>query len=364
MTLSKHAYTDENCKDDRIPSTFKNFFSTYTEKTSNTTAPESNIMIKVASGCVECPYQGSVEASACDRCKFAAGLSYQNGTRHIKCSYSQEGMRKEASRIQPIHWSNQKLEQVSQSSFDDAKGQISERAIAELKYAAHKIGLELRQEHLDDFAKVAQNESGKNLERAARRFVTKIEEKVSLPLTRKNSGIINQIFSEVNRNSKAVISGLSSPKVGDNETAACNFLGSKTNPNTIWNSDALSKKATKPTSDEITALAKAKIAEQKQSIKAAYLKSLQDKLSSKEMISHQKVHPTNTTIAKDFNIKLPQNAMGVFGEHKEFENIAEKTAGEQLSDAKTQRANKKSEENKEIKIAKATTAESGNWLFK
>ena len=348
MSLTKHSYNEENVKDERIPSIFKKFFSDYQPKSNSKTASNDQ-WIKVASNCISCPYAGNVSAQTCNSCKHAIGISYQDSIPYVKCSYVDE-----------------KMTSMSQRSFNQVLEEDSEKQKAELKWAAHKMGVKLAQEHFDEFSKQASNEKlcGKNLEKAAHRFVTKIETRISPATSRKNSGILNEIFANVNKGPHTVVSGLSSPSVGDNDNTGCGYLGSKVNPNTIWEPDALIKAAQKPGNDEKTANAKIEISQKKQSIKESYWKALQEKLSSKDLISSQKVHSLSTEQTAGFNTNLPANAMGIFGDHKDFENIPEKTAGETIAKNNETRATKKKVENQEVQIKAAQTCESDNWLFK
>ena len=81
------------------------------------------------------------------------------------------------------------------------------------------------------------------------------------------------------------------------------------------------------------------------------------------MVSNTRVHSVSTEESHGFNSNLPANAIGIFGDNKEFSNIPEKTAGETLADQNLERATKKSKENSEVKIEAAKTMESKNWLF-
>jgi len=234
-----------------------------------------------------------------------------------------------------------------------------------LKFAARRIGVKLAQEHMDEFTKTAFKDrlDGRALEKAARIYVTKIEERI-VPATRQSHNKkLAEIFEAVTKNAKTVLSGISSAE-GESNTAGCGYLGSKKNPNTIWNSDALTKAAQTPGTDEITKQNKEKIAEEKANFKESYLKILQEKLADKNLIPNAKVHSVVTEPKAAFNSKLPENAMGIFGDHKEFKNIPKETVGETIKTASTERSNKKTQENSEVQIKASKAAESENWLFK
>lgn len=348
--ITKHSYSSD---------TFNKLFSSFApqEKKEN---QKSEQLVKVASGCVDCPYSGNVSASVCNTCRFASGISYSNGSAYIKCSYSDNSkMVKEASTVQGVHWDSGVLPQ--KEAFENVRNDMKNNVIEELRFAARKIGIDLAQGHLDDFSKMAMKErlTGKKLEQAARTFVTKIEERV-VPAQRRGK---NDVFTLADKNPKTIMSSTSSPTVGDNDSAGCGYLGSKTNPNTIWNSDLLKKAAQTPSSDEITKKLKKEQADSKEKIKEAYWKALGDKLSDKTLVSSSRVHSTSTQEEQAFNSKLPSNSMGIFGEHKEFENIPDKTAGETIAEQNEERSSKKSKENKEVSIKAAKTSESSNWLF-
>ena len=276
-----------------------------------------------------------------------------------------DGMTKEAaSTLQGIHWDSGTM--PSQESFNNVQEDIKTNLVEELKFAARNIGVKLAQSHLDEFASLVSKDRlvGKKLERAARVYVTKIEERIVPAQKRNNSGKLTEVFSAVNDNVKTVISSTSSPTVDDNNSAACGYLGSKTNPNSIWNVDALKKAAQTPSSDEITKKLKEERAETREKIKDSYWKALHEKLASKGLVPNRQVHSLSTEESHGFNTNLPENAMSIFGDHKDFENIPEKTAGETLADQNLERASKKTKENSEIHIESAKTTESKNWLFR
>lgn len=357
MSIIKHSYTGE---------TFSNLFNGFNPKEKKQENKTS--MLKVASNCVGCPLFGTVSVDVCNSCKNASGISFLNNETYIKCSANenQSSLKKEASSVQGLHWENGDI--ATQENYDKAKGDIQNNVINELKYAAHEIGVKLAQSHVEDFSKMAENDSlsGKKLEKAAKHFVSAIREKLSSiqPTERnKNSGKIDEIFSNVTKNAKTILSGVSDPSKMWNSGGGKN-MGSVVNPNTIWDSEALTKSAQTPSSDEITASKKEKIELEKKKYKASYWNALQEKLSEKGLVSSAKVHSTSTIEKTSFNSKLPENAMSLFGENKEFKNIPEKTAGEMLSEQNKLRANKKSEENKIVQIKAAKTVESNTWLFK
>ena len=354
MSIAKHSYSGD---------TFNNLFDTFKPKDNK---PRDVItMVKVAGGCLVCPMLGKTSCEACNSCKFASGISFKDDTSYIKCSYSkQEALVKEASAVQGIHWVNDSM--PSQEKYNTVKEDIKSNIIEELKYAARQVGVKLADQHLSDFADEAVRDKlgGRKLEKAAKRFVMKINERLAMPSRTKNAGKIDEVFDAVTKNSKTILSGISETNDGDSTKGGGKYLGSVVNPNSIWDSGALTKAAQTPSSDEVTKKNKEKIAEKKESAKEAYWDALQKQLSDKGLVSQAKIHSTHTIPTRAFNNNIPENSMGIFGDHKEFENIPEKTAGEKIAEDNAVRASKKSEENKEVQIKAAKTAESGNWLFK
>lgn len=359
MSITKHSYGNSDYKDDRVPSVFNSFFSQYKTPEKVEKKIENNL-VKVASGCIDCPLYGKSSSTACNSCKFASGISYDNGNQFIKCSYSKDGtMKKEASSVVGLHWDNSKLMTVE--NVMSIKDEIKNNVIEELKYAAQKVGIKLSQEHMDDFNKEASDVSGKNLERAARNYVKKLQEKISLPTRNKISGSLDETFEHINKNSKTILASVSS---SDRDDVGCGYLGSKVNPNSIWEPDAIVKSSKVEGNDEKIKKAKSDREEEKQNFKDEYWKILHEKLSSKDMISSKRVHSLSTEAKSDFNANLPANSMSIFSNVRDFENIPEKTAGETIAEKSEERSNKKSEENSEVQIKAAKTTESDFWLFK
>lgn len=355
--ISKNNYSDTT-SDERIPSVFANLINNYKEPTITVTSR----VVKAANGCIDCPYAGkSVPMSACNTCKFAGGISYTDGVPNIKCSYVTTGMKKEASSIQGYHWDNNNL--PTQSDFTATQEQQHNHVIEELKFAARQIGITLAQEHVDEFTTANAKLSGKSLEKAAKSYISKLQEKISLPERRKYAGKIAEPFSLAGKNAKTVFSTTPSPDTIVSQN--CQYLGSKVNPNTIWDSNALTKTAQVPSNDERIRKEKQERLTEKEAAKESYWKALHEKLSEKGLVSNAKVHSTATTEKQAFNPKLPSNAMGIFGDNKEFANIPAKTAGETIAEQNAENANKKAEEkNSEVLLKAAETAKSKNWLFK
>lgn len=350
MNITKHSYNGA----------FDNFFENYQPKQENKTTESS--LVKVASGCISCPYFGNVSSDKCNNCIYASGVSYANGDTYIKCSYGTEGLKKEASSVQALHWENTGMPTLEH--YNKVREDIKTKFEEELKYAARNIGVKLAQSNLDEFIVSASKENlaGRSLEKAAKSYVAHLNEKIAPAEKRAHTGKLDNVFTMVTKSSKTVVPNISSYDKADSNN--CGYLGSKSNPNTIWNSEALTKAAQTPGSDEITAGYKKEIENEKKAFKDSYFKALEKQLSEKGIVSNAKVHSLSVEASSGFNSNLPQNAMGIFGDNKEFTNIPEKTSGEMLSEENTKRANKKAESNKEIKIEKTSSVESKNWLFK
>ena len=351
--ISKHTYTGE---------TFDSLFANFEEPKPQPTQSE---FVKVASGCVSCPCSGNVSADACNACKYANGISFSKGDTYIKCAYQKPQMTKEASNVQGVHWENDSLvtQERSKQIYKEVDANLRSNAAEELKWAAHNIGVKLAREDIETFSKNSSSITGRELEKAARKYIVELQKKIEPALVRKNSGSLDQVFAMVD-SPKTIVSSMSSPTVGDNNSAGCGYLGSKYNPNTIWNSNALTTAAQNPSNDEITKKARAKEAAVKDDIKKNYWAQVQEKLADQNLISSARVHSTSTEASAAFNSNLPANAIGIFGDNKEFKNIPAETVGEKLASQNKERASKKSEENKEVQIKSAETTESKNWLFK
>ena len=351
--ITKHSYSGD---------TFDKLFNSY-QSHDKTEKPVEQQLVKVASGCISCPLNGNVSSVTCNTCKYASGINYNQGSTYIKCSYqTQAKMTKEASSVQGVHWQNLALS--TQETLDAVHSDMEKNICEELLWQAREIGVKLAQSDLNEFSKKAQKESlyGKKLEKAARAYLAQFNKSLKPMISRKNSGALDDVFSMVNT-PKTVVSTMSAPNVGDNMNSGCGYLGSKKNPNTIWNPDEISKTAQIPGTDERTKQLKEKIAENKKTLKDAYLKVLKEKLAESELVSNARVHSTSTEETQSFNSNLPENAMGIFGDHKEFENIPEKTAGEQISEQNEERTSKKAKENATVQIKPAQNRESKNWLF-
>ena len=129
--ITKHSYSGK---------TFDGIFESFNpqEKQANTNQEQ---MIKVASGCVDCPYAGRVGSTACNTCKYASGISYAEGNTYIKCSYVQSnGLKKEASSVQGFHWDSGILPQ--KEAFEAVQDDIRIKITEELRRKQHEFELQ------------------------------------------------------------------------------------------------------------------------------------------------------------------------------------------------------------------------------
>lgn len=230
---------------------------------------------------------------------------------------------------------------------------------AELQFAADKANVSVNADNLAAFAKEAQadNLRGKKLERAAQKFCNKISRTGFVPQS--SSKISSDLLSSTN-NHGIKPAGYPSDAMSNSRTGG--FMGMSKNPNTIWDAGVLHKQASVPqehhakNGDEQIKSSKADRENYKQTQKEMFWQEIQDTLSDKSLIRNS-ISNISTGNEVGTSQKLPANAMSMFSDDKDFANIPEKTAGENLkvqSETRSQKSKEaKGEWNKSVPAKKA-----------
>lgn len=239
---------------------------------------------------------------------------------------------------------------------------------AELNFAAEKARIAVTGEDLVAFASDVSKKGlkGKNLERAARNFCTKIYREAAPPQGVQRTA--DDLVREARINS--VLPAGYNTEFGTGNSKTGGYLGMSKNPNTIWNPETLSSLAAKP--EDHNEMYGDEQIKQSQKQKEIYRKAMKDgewqekqtMLSDPEMI-HNKIVNASTGQEVGTTQALPKNAMSIFSNNREFENIPEKTPGEMIKDAAEQRHTKKTSAKDEWnQVNPSTKADnSGSFFF-
>lgn len=242
---------------------------------------------------------------------------------------------KNASPVIDLNFSSTTAENFNQVVTEELKFIASE-----LMFAAKKANVEISGDDLTKFAQDAKSRNlrGKDIQRAASKYCNHLERKDFKPVgTTKISSVEDLISSAV--------CPAYYPEDSVNNSQPCKYMGMSKNPNSIWDTDALSHLASNK--DQLFGDEQIKHSKQiKQNFKEAQQKHYQDnfeKLASdtnliKNSIASQNV---STVESSTFNPKLPANSMSMFSNDRDFNNIAEKTAGELIKEQSQERSEKK-----------------------
>lgn len=240
--------------------------------------------------------------------------------------------------------------------------------VAELQYAADAAKVAISQEDLLTFVDQVKKGSlrGKDMERAARKYCGNLQREIAPPqgATHRSEGLTDQL-------SHLVTPAGYNPEFGPSEHKAGGYMGMSKNPNTIWDSGELAKLAEKPYTrhemygDEKIKESHAKKEEFQKNMKDEQWQEKQAALSDENML-HKKVANVSTGKEIGTDQKLPGNAMSIFDNKRDFENIPEKTAGEQIKEQKEERATKIAEAKEEWNYTKSAmkTDNNGDFLFR
>ena len=208
--------------------------------------------------------------------------------------------------------------------------------VAELQFAADRSRISLTKEDLYSFAKTAKNDGlrGKGLERAAQRYCNNMDRAVAAPQGTTKTSFNNDIISSLN--DKTIIP--SGHVAGENKDKRAGFMGQSRNPNSIWDSDALSRLASKPDA-HMDKFGDEQIAESFEN-RRAYKEQLNamrlEDIKPQNAESTMRNTVTSVSTGKEIGTtqRLPENSMSMFSNNRDFENIPEKTAGEQIRENK------------------------------
>jgi hypothetical protein len=235
---------------------------------------------------------------------------------------------------------------VTQDNFDDIQKEELQVIASELQFAADRAKVDITKEHLASFARetIKDGLRGKKLERAAQKFCNKIAQQTFNPLP--NLRKINSPELLDNASTSTVVPAGYNPEHGQNDHATGGYMGMSKNPNTIWDSDSLTRKATVKTPDELLKLNKEAQTESRKNAKQEYWQDKQDALSQENIILEKTASVQNvSTVETIDNSKkvgaLPTNSLSMFGSDRDFNNIPKETPGETVKMSAEERANKK-----------------------
>lgn len=220
---------------------------------------------------------------------------------------------------------------------------------SELAFAAERARVAVTAEDLAKFACQARIDGlrGKALERAAQKYCNRLTGSSNLSGTTKISAndLIDQLASH-----KVVPAGYN-PEVGTNNSSTGSYMGSSKNPNTIWDTDALQRQAQIALGDEKIKASKEAEQKYREDMKTAQWQELQDKHSDPQQVHKGIVNAGTSQEESISNQNLPANAMSIFSDDRDFENIPQHTIGEEIVAQAEARANKKAaskEEHRDI----------------
>lgn len=220
-------------------------------------------------------------------------------------------------------------------------------AINELEFAADRSKVNLTDDHKISFAKSAYKLKGKELERAAQKFCGDICKDTFSPQQnmKLSSNTMNNIHS--------VASATYSP---DAENGGVNFgrtggyMGMQSNPNTIFEPDAIVKKAQTKMGDEMIQERKEAIKKQAEDDKKLYWESIQKQASEDSMI-HNAIKNAGTYAESPIvDINRGANSMSIFSDDRDFSNIPQQTLGEKIASLASERASKHGTSDKEYTL--------------
>ena len=196
---------------------------------------------------------------------------------------------------------------------------------------------------------------GKTLERAAIKFCSALNRDVAAPQGDTRVGQSNILDSH-----HPIVSA-SYPTDQVNESRTGGYLGQSKNPNTIWDSEALHRLAGNKPENQLDQFGDEQIARSMEAnrayrdqLKNEPWKEAQEKLSDPNML-HEKIIPSNTGNEVGSNPKNPENAMSIFSDNRDFENIPKRTAGEMIKEQADERSAKSSEAKGEWNQLKSVT---------
>lgn len=217
----------------------------------------------------------------------------------------------------------------------------------ELTFAADRAKVAVNTEDLAKFAAQATRDGlrGKKLERAAQKYCSALDREIAAPkpAMKLASDLINQLASH------QVIPAGYNPEHGSNNSVTGKFMGSSKNPNTIWDTDALTRQAQIALGDEKIKASKQAQEDHKLKMKTEQWEELQNKHSEPGQL-HKGITNTGTSETTEVaGQNLPANSMSIFSDNRDFENIPNNTVGEDIIAQAEARANKKIASNDEAR---------------
>ena len=231
-----------------------------------------------------------------------------------------------------------------------------------LSFAADNAKVAVSAEDLAKFASQAQREGlrGKKLERAAQKYCNHLDRDMASPRGTTHlsaDDLINQLASH------QVIPASHHPDHGSNNSVTGKYMGSSMNPNTIWDQDALQQKASVPLGDEKIKASKQAAADHRLAMKTAQWQELQDKHSDPVQVNKGITNAGTSESDVVTGQNMPANTMSIFSDNRNFENIPEKTMGEEIIAQAEARANKKANAESNDAQKPMNTRDSLNKLF-
>lgn len=232
--------------------------------------------------------------------------------------------------------------------------------INELQFAADNAKIALNEEDVSNFVARAykDNMRGKTLEREASRYCNQINREVATPesATKLNAELLFDLVTH-----HKVVNASYNPESMSETQASGRYMGCVRNPNSIWDTEALQRYAVEKHGDERIKEAQVKKEEMVKTAKQEMWNEMQEKLTDPNMVNKGITKAADTTAAEPAgNQKLAANAMSMFSEERDFQNIPEKSVGDMIKEAAEKRSGKsktaeaKAEWNK-VEPAKKTT---------
>ncbi len=235
---------------------------------------------------------------------------------------------------------------TTQSDLDTIHEDDLRFIAAELQFAADLSKVAITADDLAKFARKSTIDGlrGKALERSARRYCNELQREVAAPIgtTRTAENLIDQL------NARTVVPAGYNTEFGPGDGRTGGYMGQSKNPNSIFDSGKLAGMAEKPQTrqemygDEQIKQSQTANEEYRQAQKDGEWQAKQDQLSDPTLL-YKKVASTHTGNEQGTSQALPDSGMSMFSNDRNFENIPEKTVGEMLKEASTQRADKSAE---------------------
>lgn len=268
-------------------------------------------------------------------------------------------LKKQAKKKEPEVSGMDVFSSQTQVGFDEVLNEELEFIAKELEFAADKARIAVTAEDLVKFATQVRADGlrGKKLERAAQKYCNILNRAVAAPTgtTKLSDSLINQLSAH------AVIPA-SYPSDEQNNSATGKFMGCSKNPNTIWDSEALTRFASVKHGDEQIKASKEAEKQHRLDMKQAQWQELQDKHSEPEQI-HDGIIRSGQAAPPVDNQNLPVNSMSMFSNQRDFENIPEKTLGERVAEIAKKRAEKRAESKGDWnKVEPAKTTNTRSWI--